>query len=109
MHGASIGGGGGGGGGGVVPLVMEGAPPPPSRGAGRVLTTSSAVGPGSPGFRAKVGWLYRKGDAADGAGLGGAAAVASFSAAVLTEIYLCNVCSCPKMLRRNGRGQAGAR
>jgi hypothetical protein len=108
VHGASIGGGGGGGGG-VVPLVLEGAPP--SRGAGWVPTTSSAVGPGSPGFRAKVGWLYRKGDAADGAGFGGggAAAVASFLAAVLTEIYLCNVCSCPKLLRRNGRGQAGAR
>jgi hypothetical protein len=24
---------------------------------------------------------------------------------VLTEIYLCNVCSCPEILRRNGRGQ----
>jgi hypothetical protein len=35
----------------------------------------------------------------------GAAAVASFLAAVLTEIYLCNVCSCPEILRRNGRGQ----
>jgi hypothetical protein len=29
----------------------------------------------------------------------------SFLAAVLTEIYLCNVCSCPEILRRNGRGQ----
>jgi hypothetical protein len=35
----------------------------------------------------------------------GAAAVASFVAAVLTEMYLCNVCSCQEMLRRNGRGQ----
>jgi hypothetical protein len=36
----------------------------------------------------------------------GAAAVVSFLAAVLTEIYLCNVCSChQEMLRRNGRGQ----
>jgi hypothetical protein len=35
----------------------------------------------------------------------GAAAVASFLAAVLAEIYLCNVCSCQEMLRRNGRGQ----
>jgi hypothetical protein len=26
-------------------------------------------------------------------------------AAVLTEIYLCNVCSCQEILRRNGRGQ----
>jgi hypothetical protein len=26
-------------------------------------------------------------------------------AAVLTEIYLCNVCSCQETLRRNGRGQ----
>jgi hypothetical protein len=31
-----------------------------------------------------------------------ARAVASFSAAVLTEIYLCNVCSCHDILRRNG-------
>jgi acyl-CoA synthetase (AMP-forming)/AMP-acid ligase II len=38
-------------------------------------------------------------------GGGGAAAVASFLAAVLTEIYLCSVCSCPEILRRNGRGQ----
>jgi hypothetical protein len=34
----------------------------------------------------------------------GAAAVASFLAAVLTEIYLCDVCSCHEILRRNGRG-----
>jgi hypothetical protein len=27
-------------------------------------------------------------------------------AAVLPEIYLCNVCSCQEILRRNGRGQA---
>jgi hypothetical protein len=40
-----------------------------------------------------------------GACLQGAAGVASFAAAVLTEIYLCNVCSCQEMLRRNGRGQ----
>jgi hypothetical protein len=32
------------------------------------------------------------------------AAVASFEAAVLTEIYLCNVCSCQEILRRSGRG-----
>jgi hypothetical protein len=31
------------------------------------------------------------------------------AAAVLTEIYLCNVCSCQEILRRNGRGQGGAR
>jgi hypothetical protein len=31
----------------------------------------------------------------------GAAAVASFLAAVLTEIYLCSVCSCQEILRRN--------
>eukprot|EP01047_Picozoa_sp_COSAG01_P069817 COSAG01_NODE_10427_length_2168_cov_2.747221_3_plen_225_part_00 len=37
----------------------------------------------------------------------GAAAVASFLAAVLTEIYLCNVRSCPEILSRNGRGQGG--
>jgi hypothetical protein len=35
----------------------------------------------------------------------GAAAVASCLAAALTEIYLCNVCSCQERLRRNGRGQ----
>jgi hypothetical protein len=35
----------------------------------------------------------------------GAAAVASFLAAVFTEIYLCGVCSCQETLRRNGRGQ----
>ena len=34
----------------------------------------------------------------------GAASVASFLAAVLTEIYLCDVCSCQQILRRNGRG-----
>jgi hypothetical protein len=39
----------------------------------------------------------------------GAAAVASFLAAVLTEIHLCDVCSCQEILRRNGRGQACAR
>eukprot|EP01047_Picozoa_sp_COSAG01_P071277 COSAG01_NODE_11021_length_2025_cov_19.414313_4_plen_149_part_00 len=37
--------------------------------------------------------------------MGGVAAAASFLAAVLTEIYLCNVCSCQQILRRNGRGQ----
>jgi hypothetical protein len=35
----------------------------------------------------------------------GAAAVASFLVAVLTEIYLYDVCSCQEILRRNGRGQ----
>jgi hypothetical protein len=34
----------------------------------------------------------------------GAASVAFFLAAVLTEIYLCNVCSCHEILRRDGRG-----
>jgi hypothetical protein len=34
----------------------------------------------------------------------GAAAVASFLAAVLTEIYLCGICSCQEILRRSGRG-----
>jgi hypothetical protein len=38
----------------------------------------------------------------------GAAAVASFLAAALTEIYLCDVCSCQDILRRNGRGQTGS-
>jgi hypothetical protein len=36
----------------------------------------------------------------------GAAAVTSFWAAVLTEIYLCGACSRPEILRRNGRGCA---
>jgi hypothetical protein len=35
----------------------------------------------------------------------GAAAVGSFWAAVLAEIYLCGICSCQEILRRNGRGQ----
>eukprot|EP01047_Picozoa_sp_COSAG01_P027359 COSAG01_NODE_1803_length_9197_cov_11.062321_4_plen_58_part_00 len=35
----------------------------------------------------------------------GAAAVASFLAADLTEIYLCNVCPCQEIIsKRNGRG-----
>eukprot|EP01047_Picozoa_sp_COSAG01_P015504 COSAG01_NODE_777_length_13689_cov_18.035467_5_plen_203_part_00 len=34
----------------------------------------------------------------------GAASVASFSASVLTGNYLCSVCSCQEILRRNGRG-----
>jgi hypothetical protein len=34
----------------------------------------------------------------------GAASAASFLAAVLAEIYLCNVCSCQEVLRRNERG-----
>jgi hypothetical protein len=38
----------------------------------------------------------------------GAAAVASFLAAVLAEIYLCDVCSCQEILRCNGRGQIGS-
>eukprot|EP01049_Picozoa_sp_SAG25_P013018 SAG25_NODE_1906_length_2158_cov_2.636717_2_plen_95_part_00 len=33
----------------------------------------------------------------------GAASVASFEAAVLAEIYLCNACSCQEELRRHGR------
>eukprot|EP01047_Picozoa_sp_COSAG01_P034847 COSAG01_NODE_2638_length_7292_cov_8.034034_7_plen_67_part_00 len=33
----------------------------------------------------------------------GAASVASFQAAVLTEMYLCKVCSCQEIFRRNGR------
>eukprot|EP01047_Picozoa_sp_COSAG01_P008465 COSAG01_NODE_334_length_18708_cov_49.649686_16_plen_202_part_00 len=38
----------------------------------------------------------------------GAAAVASFLVAVLTEIYLCDVRACQEILRRNGRGQRGS-
>eukprot|EP01049_Picozoa_sp_SAG25_P016642 SAG25_NODE_3915_length_930_cov_1.583634_2_plen_129_part_00 len=34
----------------------------------------------------------------------GAASLASFVAAAVTEIYLCNVCFCQEILRRNGRG-----
>jgi hypothetical protein len=37
-------------------------------------------------------------------GWAGAASVASILAAVLTEIYLCNVCSYQEILRRNGCG-----
>jgi hypothetical protein len=36
--------------------------------------------------------------------IGMSASVASFQAAVLTEIYLCNVGSCQEILRRHGRG-----
>jgi hypothetical protein len=43
--------------------------------------------------------------AEDGQRQQGAAAVASFLAAVLTEIYLCDVCSGQEILRRNGRAQ----
>jgi hypothetical protein len=32
--------------------------------------------------------------------------VRPFLAAVLTEMYLCNVCSCQEILRHNGRGQS---
>jgi hypothetical protein len=84
-----------------------------------------AVRPGSRPVRAvqPCGVAARRGRAADGAhpvlqrlgaaGAGsperpgsGAAAVASFLATVLTEIYLCGVCSCQEeILRRNGRGQ----
>jgi hypothetical protein len=35
----------------------------------------------------------------------GAASVASFLAAVVTEIYLCNVCSCQEIFRRSGRAR----
>jgi hypothetical protein len=38
-----------------------------------------------------------------GAARVGAASVASFEAGVLTEIYICNVCSCQEILRRHGR------
>ena len=34
----------------------------------------------------------------------GAASVAAFLAGDLTEMYLCNACSCHEILRRNGRG-----
>jgi hypothetical protein len=41
---------------------------------------------------------------------GAAAVLRPFWAAVLTEIYLCNVCACPEiLLRRNGRGQVAGR
>jgi hypothetical protein len=42
---------------------------------------------------------------AQGGGGAGMAAAASFLAAILTEIYLCNACSGPEIFRRNGRGQ----
>jgi hypothetical protein len=41
-------------------------------------------------------------------GCHGMATVASFLAAVLTEICLCAPCSCQAILRRNGRGQASS-
>jgi hypothetical protein len=34
-----------------------------------------------------------------------ASLLASLLAAILTDIYLCNVCLCHEMLRRNGLGQ----
>jgi hypothetical protein len=37
---------------------------------------------------------------------GAAALRPSFWRPILTEIYLCDVCSCQELLRRNGRGQA---
>jgi hypothetical protein len=40
-----------------------------------------------------------------GSCFGAAAAVASILAAVLTEMYLCDVCSCQEILSRSGRGQ----
>jgi hypothetical protein len=49
-------------------------------------------------------WHHRDGEGSHDHG-DGAAAVASFLAAVLTEVYLCSVCSCQAILRRNGRGQ----
>ena len=42
-----------------------------------------------------------------GSCFGAAAAVASFLAAVLTEMYLCDVCSCHDILRRICRGHFG--
>eukprot|EP01047_Picozoa_sp_COSAG01_P091855 COSAG01_NODE_23360_length_818_cov_1.036161_1_plen_209_part_00 len=50
---------------------------------------------------------WRQGPALQGDKLiPGAASVASLLAAVVTEIYLCNVCPCREILRRSGRGQA---
>jgi hypothetical protein len=78
--GRSIEGGGGGGGGGGQPFVA--------------LPPSAAPEVGEPPTAAEQ--------------KRGAAAVASFLAAVLTEIYLCNVCSCQEILRRNGADRAAA-
>eukprot|EP01049_Picozoa_sp_SAG25_P000092 SAG25_NODE_3_length_30426_cov_8.268210_21_plen_107_part_00 len=49
-------------------------------------------------------WSFRSGHVATVDDGGGAASVVSLWAAVLAEIYLCNVCSCQEILRRNGRG-----
>jgi hypothetical protein len=50
--------------------------------------------------------LYAIEEQPPGAGIDlGAASAASLLAAALTEIALCNVCSCQEILRRNGRGQ----
>jgi hypothetical protein len=49
--------------------------------------------------------VYRAASGSSGDGCcNGAASVASFQAAVLTEIYLCNASSCQEILERNGRG-----
>jgi hypothetical protein len=65
----------------------------------RHLTSSQRLSPQCAG---------RLAQARVGAGRGGgAAAVASFVAGVLTGLYLGNVCSCQEILRRSGRGQLG--
>eukprot|EP01047_Picozoa_sp_COSAG01_P049060 COSAG01_NODE_4826_length_4712_cov_21.963148_6_plen_559_part_00 len=48
--------------------------------------------------------LHHRGDVLISAPTGAAASVASFEAAVLAEIYLCDVCSRQEILRRNGCG-----
>eukprot|EP01047_Picozoa_sp_COSAG01_P038343 COSAG01_NODE_3107_length_6575_cov_3.080296_3_plen_180_part_00 len=91
------------------------APPPlqPAASAGRLAKWSPARGYEEVGHAPQPGMI----DSASriyvecqpwrrrGGLLSGAAAGASFLTAVLTEIYLCNVCSCQEILRRNGRGQ----
>jgi hypothetical protein len=72
--------------------------------ADRESGTGGSAAPGSTNLSSSC---LRLVDAASGwhaSDAGGAASVASFLAAVLTEIYLCNVCSCQEILRRNGRG-----
>jgi hypothetical protein len=49
--------------------------------------------------------LQRAGRSGGQGAASGAAAVASFLAAVLTELDLCGACSCQEILRRNDRGQ----
>jgi hypothetical protein len=87
----------GGGGGATAGAFFGGRPP--TRAAGSAAAAAAGAVMGLCGralglLGAWRGWQAR--------------AVASFSAAVLTEIYLCNVCSCQEILRRNDDGSCAA-